>query len=263
MYRAENYVLATSVAQAEELLLSDPKNSILGGGMWLRLGQARYHTVIDISRLGLDYIREEEKYIELGAMTTLRQMETHPLLRELYGGVLPRCLAPIVGVPFRNTATVGGTVFGQYAFSDILTVLLALDARVLLNRGGEVALASFLALPRGTDILLAVRLPKDGRRAVFETQRLTRTDFGILSLCAAALPNGEWRLSIGNRPARALRCEAAERYLAAGEPELAAQAARELPYASSSRGSAEYRRALAGVFTRRAWETLAQKEVTP
>ena len=46
-------------------------------------------------------------------------------------------MSHIVGVPFRNCATVGGSVFSRFGFSDLTCALLALDASVVLYRGGE------------------------------------------------------------------------------------------------------------------------------
>lgn len=40
----------------------------LAGGCWIGLGKWRWPSVIDMSGLGLDYIREEDDYYAIGAM---------------------------------------------------------------------------------------------------------------------------------------------------------------------------------------------------
>ena len=56
----------------------------------------------------------------------------------------------IVGVQFRNLATVGGSIWGRFGFSDVLTLFLALDTRVLLYRAGEISLREFAGMKRTT-----------------------------------------------------------------------------------------------------------------
>jgi len=260
MYQAQSYILAESAAQAYALLQEDRENIVIGGGMWLRMGRSAYHTMIDISALGLDRITETERSVEIGAMVTLRRLETSALLRRVYSDVFTQCTSPIIGVQFRNMATVGGTVCGRYGFSDVIPVLLALDAELVFQNAGTVTIAAFVDKPVRRDLLTAIRLPKDGRRAAYETVRNTATDYGLLNVCGACLPDGTWRLAIGARSGAAVRCEAAEAALAAGDPDAAAAEVRQLAYSDNLRASGEYRRALAGVLTRRVYGTLKGEE---
>ena len=260
MYQAQNYILAGSAAQAYALLQEDRENTVIGGGMWLRMGRGAYHTLIDVSALGLDRISETDDGVELGAMVTLRQLETSTLLRRVYSDVFARCTSPIVGVQFRNMATVGGTVCGRYGFSDIIPVLLALDAELVFHHAGTVSLAAHMAAPVRRDLLTAIRLPKDGRRAAYETIRNTATDYGLLNVCGACLPDGTWRLIVGARPGAAVRCAEAEAALAADDPDGAAAAIQKLTYSDNLRAGGEYRRALAEVLTRRVYGTLKGEE---
>src|SRR5699024_10699928 len=99
---------------------------------WMRLGNARVKTLIDLSGLGLDKIEEKNHVFRIGAMCTLRQLEQCEELREAYGDGIAEAVRHIVGVQFRNQATVGGSIYGRYGFSDVLTALLALDTFVEL-----------------------------------------------------------------------------------------------------------------------------------
>ena len=58
----------------------------------------------------------------------------------------------IVGVQFRNMATVGGSLWGRFGFSDVLSVFLALDSYVELYKGGIVHLREFAKMPYDRDI---------------------------------------------------------------------------------------------------------------
>ena len=108
----------------------------------------------------------------------------------------------IVGVQFRNCATVGGSVFGRFGFSDVLTLLLALDARVVFQGAGEMSLEEFCARPPFRDILIRVIVPKGTEGTVYLSQRNSATDFPVLT-CAIARREGAFRFSIGARPGRA------------------------------------------------------------
>lgn len=100
------------------------------------MGSQTIHTGIDLSQLGLDQIVENEEAIEIGAMCSLRMIETHPLMNEYFSGIVAESVKDIVGVQFRNCATIGGSIYSRFGFSDILTVLLALDTYVELYHGG-------------------------------------------------------------------------------------------------------------------------------
>ena len=135
MLTIQNYVKAKTLDEAYEL--NQARNSrVMGGMMWMRLGNARVKTVIDLSELELNKIEETDHVFKIGAMCTLRQLETHQGLNEYSKGNIAKALSPIVGVQFRNQATVGGSIFGRYGFSDVLTVLLAMDTFVELYNGG-------------------------------------------------------------------------------------------------------------------------------
>lgn len=256
MYSIQEYHLAQSLEEAAQLLAKSRRNRIIGGGMWMRLGNLRIGTAIDLSRLGLDTVREENDVLVMGAMVSLRQLETDPLVQKACGGVLSRCVRDIVGTQFRSTATVGGSVFGRYGFSDLDCTLLALDARVVLYRGGEVPLESFMKQVPARDIITEVRIPIRGKKAVFQSLRQTRTDFPVLNLCLCRGADGKYALAIGARPGRALRCREAEACIERGELENVKRAVRNLPYGSNMRGSAAYRRAMADVLVRRALEEM-------
>ena len=256
MYQAQNFQIVRSAEEAYCLLQEDGKNTVLGGGMWLRMGRKHCNTLIDLSRLRLDFVKEAENSVEIGAMTTLRQIETSPILKQVYGSVFADCASPIVGVQFRNSATAGGSVCGKYGFSDIIPVLLALDGEAVLFGAGAVPMERFLTKPMGRDLLLSVRLPKDGRRAVYQTARNTATDFGILNVCTACLPDGSWRLAIGARPGPAVRCREAETALEADRVEDAVAALKTVAFSNNLRASGAYRLALAEVFLRRAYTAL-------
>ena len=120
MLTIKEYRRAESLEEAWQLN-QKRSNRILGGMLWLKMCKMNVQTAIDLSGLGLDGIEEREDCFSIGCMATLRQLETHPGLDQYTNGAIREALRHIVGVQFRNVATVGGSLFGRYGFSDVLT----------------------------------------------------------------------------------------------------------------------------------------------
>ncbi len=136
MITVKNYIKPDTLEAAYELN-QKRANRIIGGMMWLRMGKGNILTAIDLSGLLSGEITETDTDFHIGSMCTLRQLETHPGLAKSFGSVWKECTRHIVGVQFRNGATVGGSIFGRYGFSDILTAFLVFDTKVKLVQKGD------------------------------------------------------------------------------------------------------------------------------
>ena len=136
MLTIKRYVRAQSLDEAYTLC-QKRANVVLGGMLWLKTQNRTVDTAIDLSDLGLDTIEETPDAYRIGAMVTLRTLEQHPGLNELTRGALADSVRSIVGVQFRNLATVGGSLYGRFGFSDVLTLFLALDAMVDCTTAGR------------------------------------------------------------------------------------------------------------------------------
>ena len=154
MLDIKNYVRVQSLQEAYDLC-QNRRNVIIGGMLWLKMQNRSVDTAIDLCDLGLNQIEDKGDEIHIGAMVTLRQLELDPLLNEYTHHALKESVKHIVGVQFRNLATIGGSLFGRYGFSDVLTRFLALDAYVELYHGGIVSIREFVgARPLKATLLL-------------------------------------------------------------------------------------------------------------
>ena len=243
MITIQKYVRVQNLEEAWQLN-QNKRNRILGGMLWLRLGKGTVGTAIDLCDLGLGTIEETEDQFSIGAMATLRDIETHEGLNAYCGGAVAAAVKDIVGVQFRNMATVGGSIWGRFGFSDVLTVFLAMDCYVELYKGGILPLEQFAKLKKDNDILVRLIVKKTPCQVVYSSVRNQRTDFPVLA-CAVAYMNGEYRASIGARPARAIliRSEQSEGF--------AAFVAENVPTEGNMRGSAAYRTHLIRVLVER------------
>jgi CO/xanthine dehydrogenase FAD-binding subunit len=255
----------------EAWTLYQKKNNIIVGGMqWLKMSNASYGTLIDLSGLGLNGIEEDQTEFRIGAMTTLRQLETNEGFNAYTDGAAKKALSGIVGVQFRNLATVGGSVAGRYGFSDVCTLLLCLNTYVHLFRAensSEILLADFLEMPYSRDIVTGITVKKVKTKVFYESVRNTRTDFPILT-CAASLrydsasdaSSPKILLSIGARPQKAVLFIAPAEEAAKDPAAFAARVAAEIPTGSNVRGSAQYRSHLVQVLAERAARDLLQSD---
>ena len=199
MFYYNQYVRAQSLDEAYELYQKKP-NFVLGGMLWLKMKNKTLGTAIDLCDLGLDQIDEDENEFRIGAYATLRQIETHEALNAYTHGAIAESVRHIVGVQFRNVATVGGSIWGRFGFSDVMTIFRALGAKVQLHKAGIMDLDEFAALPRTTrDVLVSVIVPKNAKGVVYLSQRNQSTDFPVLT-CAVANRSGRYVVVIGASP---------------------------------------------------------------
>ena len=255
MITIQKYVRAQSLEEAYALNQSR-RNRIIGGMLWLKMSKLNIATAIDLSGLGLDAIEETEDAFSIGAMVTLRQLEQHRGLNRYLGGAAAEAVGSIVGVQFRNMATVGGSLWGRFGFSDVLTLFLAADSYVELYKGGIVPLAQFAAMKPDRDILVRLIVKKTPGSFAYRSMRIQRTDFPVLA-CAVSRLNGCCCASAGARPHKAILLRDEEGLLAEGITEESASAfadsvARRCPTGSNLRGSAAYRTHLIRVLVKRA-----------
>lgn len=258
MITISNYVKAESLEQAYELN-QKRTNRVLGGMMWMRLSKGRVQTAIDLSGLGLDQIEESDDEFRIGCMCSLRSLELHKGLNTYFQNAIKESVRHIVGVQFRNGATVGGSIFGRFGFSDVLTCFLALDSYVELYKGGIVSLADFVKMERDNDILVRIILKKNDCKVRYITERVTATDFPIIA-CAVSHVGDDWKVSVGARPMKADLVAENNALHAPEEAEaFAKRMAESFSYGTNMRGSKEYRQRLAEVLIKRAVQSLMEE----
>lgn len=255
MITIQKYVRAQSLEEAYQLNQSK-RSRIVGGMMWMRLGRGSVSTAIDLCDLGLNTIEETDEQFTLGAMVSLRQLELHEGLNAYTSGAVKNAVKDIVGVQFRNMATLGGSIWGRFGFSDVLTMFLAMDCYVELYKGGIVPLEEFAARKKDSDILVRLIVKKTPGKFVYTAMRNQRTDFPVLA-CALSQVNGIYRAVIGARPAKAMVIRDEEGLLDGGITEDSARSFAEFvagaaPTDSNIRASAAYRTHLIRVLTERA-----------
>lgn len=254
MITIQKYVRPQSLEEAYQLNQA-PTSRIVAGMLWMKTGSGNINTAIDLCDLGLDTIEETDDEFTIGAMVSLRQIEKHPGLNAYTQGAVCDAVKSIVGVQFRNMATVGGSIWGRFGFSDVLTIFLCMDSYVELFHGGIIPLEDFAKQKPDSDILVRLIIKKNPGAFVYSAMRAQRTDLPVLT-CAVSKMDQTYRISIGARPARAILIKDDQNILAEGITQESAQkmadyVAKNTPTTSNLRGSSEYRTHLANVLSYR------------
>ena len=263
MLTINQYVRAKTLKEAYDLC-QNRSSVVIGGMLWLKMQNRSVDIAIDLCDLGLDKIEDKGDEIHIGAMVTLRQLELDQSLNEYTNHAIYESVKNIVGVQFRNLATIGGSIYGRYGFSDVLTVFMGLDAYVEMYAGGIIPIREFATMPMTKDILVRIIIKKSPVKIVYMSQRNTKTDFPVLTLAMSKL-NGEYLCVIGARPLKAIAFNDENHILDNGitketAKEFAEKIAKQLVVGSNLRGSKEYRRRISKVLIQRSLFELDKEE---
>ena len=266
-----DYEVAGSVDEAVELLGSREDAKLLAGGHSLlplmKIRFARPELIVDIGRLSdLSYVRDDGDRVAIGALTRHHDVANDDTLKQSCG--LVAHTAGLIGDPqVRHRGTIGGSVAHGDPASDMPTVLLALDAELVVRGpGGErtVPAADFFQSLFQTalgeqDVLTEIRVPKlEGAGWAYEKFSRRAQDWATVGV-AAVRQNGSARVALTNMGSTPVRANAVEEAIASGSDAAAAaeRAAEGTSPPSDTQGSAEYRKHLAAVLVRRALEEAA------
>jgi CO/xanthine dehydrogenase FAD-binding subunit len=230
---------------------------------------------VDLSRLGLDSIKEEDGFIKLGVLASLQSIVESDLLNCHFHALLNQCAHFCGELGMRTLANVGGLLIDQSGPSELMLALLVLEALVMVRtRTGAlrpVPLSEFIdgkAKLAPGEVACEVRIPvpvASGKTTSGEAlMRVARTprDQAIVAIVARVEMKDHAaktvRLAVVGASPLPERMEPIEKLLTGKSlsPELlenAAASAQSWAHpVGDFRGSAEYRAAMAGTLLRRA-----------
>jgi CO/xanthine dehydrogenase FAD-binding subunit len=255
---------------------------LLAGGtdlvLQMETGRHKPEAVIYLGRLHeLEGIRFHERSgLTVGSLATMRDLETHPVVRERYP-TLARGAAEVGSVQIRNLATLGGNLCNASPSADTAPSLLSLDAQVkIAGTGGErtVTVDQFWTGPGRTDLKhdelvtgIVLPAPAPGARTFYYKLAVRKAmDLAIVGIAVSLVrQNGscrDVRIALGAVAPVVLRAAEAEQLIAAGpaNPARLEEAARLAMEAtqpiSDQRASAHYRREMVRALTHRALSEL-------
>ena len=244
--------------------------------------------LVNIKKIpGLDGIRENGGSLRIGALATIRDVETSAVVRDKLP-VLWESSHQFASLQIRNTATIGGNICRASPSGETLTPLLVLEAKGKLAFADGERTEPFTAFfqgpgkcsvgAKGLLTEIEVPYPAAGSRGVYLKHAVRGAmDIAMVGVAVLITPDAsknslqDVRIGLGAvapTPLRATKTEA----LLRGKPlsgallkEAAAMAASESSPISDQRSSAEYRRWIVEALTRRGleqtWKAATGKEV--
>lgn len=282
--RGYDYVAPQSTEEALELLGRDGSVPIAGGTdllVAMRKGLTRPRCLVDVTVLGMDYIREREGVLAIGATTTFSDIVDSRVVRDKVPA-LAEAAASIGSVQVRNLATIGGNLCAAVPSADSAPPLLALDGEVVVVGSGgtrSLPLRDLFTGPKQTalrqgELLVEIRvpLPPPGTGTCFlKVGRRRAVSLAVVNAAVAIRrrPDGttveDVRIALGAvapTPVRAVRAEQVLRgqpFSEAAVEEAASVAEGEIAPISDIRGTAAYRRDVSRALVKRALLTAWDK----
>lgn len=274
---AFEYFTASTVAEAISLLERyEDEAKIIAGGQSLvpmmNFRVAQPEVLIDINGIKeLDYIRQEDDEIVIGALTRERDLELSPLVQEKCP-ILAEAISLIGHASIRTRGTIGGSLVHADPAAEIPLTIYGLDAKMrVVGPSGERTLEpeefflSYLTTSlEPLEILVEVRIPVLPQKTGWSFVELTRRrgDFYIVAVASILfMEKGgvckEARICLGGVGPTSIRAEEAEKILAGQviTDELIEKAGQKAAEAadpeSDYHASAEYRRDMTRVFVKR------------
>ena len=272
-----DYHAPTTVDEALALLgRYGGEAKLLAGGQslmpLLNFRLSRPAALVDLNRIpSLAWVREADGQVRFGAMTRQRTIEFSPVVKARVP-LLAEATRWVAPLPIRTRGTIGGSIAHADPSAEYPAVLTALEGEVVARgpRGERVIGAKDLFKTYLTtslepdEILVEVRLPATpaGAGSALEEFARRQGDFAIVAIACVVARQGERctlaRLATAGTGPVPLRLRAAEEILereGLGQAALDAAARRAAELVSPDadiHASADYRRHLTGVLTRRA-----------
>ena len=249
---------------------------LLAGGQslmpLLNFRLSRPAALVDLNRIpSLAWVREADGQVRFGAMTRQRTIEFSPVVKARVP-LLAEATRWVAHLPIRTRGTIGGSIAHADPSAEYPAVLTALEGEVVARgpRGERVIGAKDLFKTYLTtslepeEILVEVRLPVTPAGAGYALEEFARRhgDFAIVAIACVVVRDGQRctraRLATAGTGPVPVRLRAAEEILerdglGAEALDAAARRAAELVSPDADiHASADYRRHLTGVLTRRA-----------
>lgn len=284
--RLFEYHRPTTVGEATRLLadLGDGAAVLAGGTSVMnmaKLGLAEPEHVVALSGVPDLYgiSGRRDRGVTLGAMTTLRDVETSGVIRELAPG-LAKAAGHVATVRIRNQATVGGTLVHADPNQDLPPMLMVHDAVARLTGPAgtrdiavsDMFVSFFESVLGPQEILESVQVPAVAagmRTGYLKFLPRTQDDYPTIAVAAGVTVVdgriGHARIAIAGGGATTVRCRTTESALRdGGTDERSLRAAAdtvpdELEPISDGRGSSAYKRAMARVCTQRLLQRLVEE----
>lgn len=282
----QDFYAPADLAEACSLLADEAlKPLAIAGGTdvmvrFNRHRRRREETLIYLGKLGLDYIREDEGQVLVGACAPLSKVAASKLIQEKLP-LLAKACSEMASPAVRSAATLGGNVVNNARHADGVAALTALNATVVISTTqGErtIDMAGFSGMPNKEKlahggVVNHFAIKPLGADEIWAWEKLGQRkgeSRSVVSVCMrAAMAGGKCqklRLVVGCMKANPFVSRVAAEMLIGLEPnqalidQIAQGVLSECQAASDARASAWYREKAAAALVRRVLSKLGSRE---
>ena len=218
--------------------------------------------VVDLQALPWDYISREPANLRIGGNTRLQTLVDNAAVRSVASGVIAEAAALAAPRTLRNLATLAGALDGAAdGPPELLLALLALDAQATVQRGAApqgAPLRDYKSSSTGLLVEVAVDVTASSTAGLARVAR-TPLDQAIVSAVGAVVGQRARVAVAGASPLPIVAEAALDDAPAAVIERLVTTVTSQAAPVADYRGSADYRRKMAGVLARRALEAAFAK----
>ncbi len=192
------FIRPTNLAEAHQKLRElGAEGMALAGGTALHfLSENKQHIAVDITNLGLSYIRPEADNYVIGATTPLAEIQRY----RAPGFAMHEICRRISTHQIRNVSTIGGNICRVFPWADMPVVLLAMNGRMVIYSGNETEVGAdqfFASQPShrfaNGELLTAVKIPVLHAHQGFGSVKMSRNAaaFSLVTIAAVLEFDGD------------------------------------------------------------------------
>lgn len=259
----------SSIEEAARILREKgEKAKVVGGGLHISaFPNPLIETLIFLNKIDLNYILIKEGFFHIGALVSITELTENNELKGFLRGNVTNAFCSIASELLRNQISMGGSIAQREPYSDVATILLTLDSKVIFHNGNieetvpleELYIKNFRLILKES-VIKEIIFPNYDNSYHFGMRRFVRNATDIPLLNVAILSKIESnklkniRIFVGARPAPAYRFKTLEDFLKDKEiNEGLIKSAREftkenVEVEDDMRVSKDYRKQIAGVF---------------
>lgn len=184
----QKYYQPNSIEEAYTILDKHLEDNIevIAGGTEINLKHLNNDYLVDINNLGLNYVKEDNKWIRIGATTTIWEIETSDIIkRKPYEALYQAAYKWTQNV--KHQSTIGGNICEAIPSSDMTAPIIALDGLGIIEgpQGErEMSVQNIAENFRQTalndnEILKEIKIPKKSSNTYSKYKRIVRTEHDI------------------------------------------------------------------------------------
>ncbi len=176
-----------NVGEAVKLLEKQGGIAVAGGTAFVAGPRAEH--LVDLTSLGLNYVKKKGTEVLVGATTTIAELEESPAVEPIASGIIRAACRQLADTPLRNMITVGGNLACMHFWANLPPVMMVLEASVKLSGKRERIIPSEELFKTGLlkgEFISEIIIPKNQDRGKGEFVKFSRTknDYSLITIAA-------------------------------------------------------------------------------